>query len=130
MAVFALTEGGKPKSHKVHQLVAHAFLGEQPEGTWVLHGPRGKTDNSWNNLYYGTPKQNIADKWRDGTIVIGEAHHKAKLKEADVINIRQLWANNTSIKAIADQYCVGASAIEKIVKRQNWRWLTCCQCGR
>jgi hypothetical protein len=124
MAAFALTEGGKVKSYKIHQLVAHTFLGKQPEGTWVLHGPNGKTDNSCDNLYYGTPRQNIADKWRDGTVIVGEAHHKAKLKEADVINIRQLRANGALIRVIADQYCVGASAINKIVTGQNWKWLT------
>jgi len=123
MATFSMTEGGRPKSHKVHQLVAHAFLGKQPDGTWVLHGINGKEDNRVENLYYGTPAQNVKDKWRDGTIIVGEKHHKAKLKEADVIEIRELHEQGLTCKAIAARYGVYHTAIAKIINRQNWRWL-------
>lgn len=121
--LIAPTAGSKFKTTKVHQLVALAFLGPRPEGKWVLHGPNGKKDNSVQNLYYGTPTQNVNDRWRDGTIIIGEKHHKAKLKEADVIEIRQLYDQGLTQKEIARRYNIGRTAIAKIIGKQNWKWL-------
>ncbi len=121
--LIAPKEGDKFKTTKIHQLVALAFLGPKPQGQWVLHGPNGKEDNSVQNLYYGTPAQNVRDKWRDGTVIIGESHHKAKLKEADVIEIRELHAHGLTHKEIAKHYGVYHTAITKIISGQNWKWL-------
>ena len=121
--LMAQTAGDKFKTTKVHQLVALAFLGPRPEGEWVLHGPNGKKDNSVQNLYYGTPARNVDDKWRDGTVIIGEKHHKAKLNEADVIDIRRLYGQGLTQKEIAARYNIGRTAVGKIISKQNWRWL-------
>jgi hypothetical protein len=123
MASFSLVEGGKSKSHKVHQLVAAAFLGERPEGMWVLHGPNGRSDNSVSNLYYGTPRQNVQDKWRDGTVIIGEQHHRAKLTKENVLAIRACHAKGMTMQDMAKTYGVNPTAIQKIISRVNWRWL-------
>lgn len=121
--LIAQFEGDKFKNTKIHQLVASVFLGPRPKDKWVLHGPNGKKDNSVQNLYYGTPSQNAKDKWRDGTVIIGEKHHKAKLKEVDVITIRDLHKHGLTQKEIAARYCVGDTAIAKIINRENWKWL-------
>lgn len=114
---------GRSRCRKVHQLVAHAFLGLQPKGTWVLHGPSGRNDNSVDNLYYGTPKQNTLDKWRDNTAVIGSKHHKAKLNEKDVCKIRAELGRGVTVRILATRYGVHQSAIRKIKSGQNWKWL-------
>ena len=121
--LIANKEGEKFKSVKVHQLVAAAFLGEQPLGSWVLHGPKGKQDNTVANLYYGTPAQNVQDKWRDGTIIVGEQHHKSKLTQEDVLAIRDRHAKGMTMKEIAKIYGVNQTAIHKIIARVNWKWL-------
>lgn len=121
--LIAMREGDRFKTVKVHALVAAAFLGPKPEGTWVLHGPNGKKDNSPSNLYYGTPQQNSMDKWRDGTVRIGEIHHKSKLKADDILAIRQLHSNGTTMADIAKIYQVNKSAIQKIIAKINWGWL-------
>ena len=121
--LIAAKERDKFKTAKVHHLVAAAFLGPRPKGMWVLHGPNGNKDNSVQNLYYGTPAQNIQDKWRDGTIVIGEAHHRAKLKETDVLEIRQLYGQGLSAREIASRYGVGVTTVNSAVKGKNWKWL-------
>lgn len=120
---FSWKEKEKPKPCTVHKLVAMAFLGPKPEGCWVLHGPNGKEDNSVENLYYGTPAQNVQDKWRDGTIVLGEQHHKAKLTQQNVLAIRDCHAKGMTMKEIAKIYGVNQTAIHKIISRVNWKWL-------
>lgn len=44
--VVALSQDGKPRTSKVHRLVAEAFLGTRPDGTEVCHGPGESADDS------------------------------------------------------------------------------------
>jgi hypothetical protein len=55
------------KFHSVHRLVCFAFLGPPPPGHIALHGRRGVSDNSLNNLRWGTYSENMKDRRKDGT---------------------------------------------------------------
>lgn len=61
----------------VHRLVAITWLGPIPEGMQVRHGPNGYTDNSVNNLCYGTRQDDALDRVRDGTV------YKVPVKRSD-----------------------------------------------
>ena len=50
----------------VHHLVALTFIGPKPEGYMVLHRDDDRSNNSVNNLYYGTPADNAADRVANG----------------------------------------------------------------
>ena len=68
----SLCKNGVSTTHAIHSLVAAAFIGPRPPGLQVLHGSAGQHNNSPSNLSYGTPKENEADKLRDGTHTRGE----------------------------------------------------------
>ena len=53
----------------------------------------------------------------------GSAHHKSKLTEEDVLNIRRLHDDGTPNKELADQYSVSSTTISNIVARTTWAWL-------
>lgn len=53
---------GKRKPAYVHHLVALAFLGPRPDGAEVLHGAQGSSCNAADNLRYGTPDENGAER--------------------------------------------------------------------
>ena len=61
-----LCRDGRTYSRKVHHLVLEAFVGPRPVGTECRHGPEGKSDNSLQNLQWGTPSENTLDQVRDG----------------------------------------------------------------
>ena len=53
-------------THKVHRLVAAAFLGPRPPGAFVCHRNDDKADNRPDNLYYGSNRSNSRDKVLNG----------------------------------------------------------------
>lgn len=65
--VVGLARNGAIKTKTVHRLVAIAFLDNPNNLPLVLHGPKGKLNNSIENLRWGTNSDNMYDKRRDGT---------------------------------------------------------------
>lgn len=64
--VVTLTDNAKRKVCFVHHLVAEAFLGQRPEGMFVLHDDDVKTNNNLDNLRYGSQTDNQFDSVRNG----------------------------------------------------------------
>lgn len=75
------------------------------------------------HLRWATPKENAGDKIAHGTVPCGEAHHGAKLAEADVIEIRRLEASGVSRRSSAEAFGVAVATIEDIVHRRTWKHL-------
>jgi hypothetical protein len=136
----ALQINGESKSKSVHSLVAEVFIGPRPKGLQIRHLDGNKTNNSPNNLSYGTAAQNEADKSLHGTKATGlrngahtkperrphgESHARAKLNNADVVYIKkQLQIGPRGIgKKLAEQFGVSISIISKINVGKIWRHL-------
>ena len=59
-------EKGKHKSMKVHRLVAMAFIPNPYGKRCVCHKDNNPGNNSIDNLYWGTDKENQKQAWDDG----------------------------------------------------------------
>lgn len=72
------------------------------------------------HLWQGTAADNIADMFAKGRSrqLRGEAHHKSKLTEAQVLAIR---SSPESIHALSRRYGVSRPAIKAILIRKHWR---------
>lgn len=55
---------GKPRSKRVHTLVAETFIGPLPPGQQVRHLDGNRANNKLDNLKHGTPGKNANDKVR------------------------------------------------------------------
>ena len=119
---FSYWKDGKPTTLRVHSCVAKVFIGDiSSEGLIVLHGKKGNSDNSLENLYWGTHRQNNGvDKVRDGTSNRGERCGTAKLKEADIYGIRELHSTGMLQREIADFFGVSQSVISHILRGKTW----------
>ncbi len=104
------------KSRLVHQLVMLAFVGEPPEGMYVLHSNGNASDNRLSNLRYDTQSENVLDVYRQG---------KAwkKLTIEDVGGIRFGLSCGISCRELGRMFGVGHQAISKIKNVERYQWL-------
>lgn len=114
---------GRRKSVSVHTLVCRAFHGTRPSEIHEVRHLDGNRDNSRpDNLAWGTPSQNEADKRRHGTAAIGSRHGIAKLNEEAVRIIRVavpqgLWNPVDAAKVFG----VDPSVIRAVVRGKAWK---------
>lgn len=74
------------------------------------------------HLYWGTQKQNEADKLRDDTHIRGERQYGSIFTEEQVLQIREL-AKTVSTKLLAARFGCSEGAIYGISSRRTWAWL-------
>lgn len=119
-------------SSRVHRLALIQRVGEPPQGkTLALHKPQtchNRLCFNYRHLYWGTAKQNQADRILDGTSnrgrvradKRGENHHCAKLREEQVRHIRN---DSRSLGEIAADYGLHTTTISLIKRGKSWSWL-------
>lgn len=128
------------RTKKVHHLVLKAFVGPRPDGMEASHNNGRRADNRLENLRWGTPKENNADKLVHGTVLTGdrspsrvnrhlmargEAVYGSKLTAGQVRVISMFAslapAERPSMRAIADTFGVGGSTVRDIWLGNRWR---------
>ncbi len=105
----------------VHILVLEAFVGSKPDGMEARHLDGNPKNNKADNLCWGTHQENEADKKRHGTRMVGSKHCLAKLTEAEVLEMRTLWADGWLQKILAQRFHVSTGTVCQIVHRKHWK---------
>ena len=104
----------------IHRLVCKAFHGES-KGREVRHLDGSITNNSANNLAWGTKQENDADKFRHGTNPKGERNPQSKLTWNKVSEMRQFWQDgNETYGQIAARFGVSTMTAWRAIKRESW----------
>jgi len=119
----------------VSRLMCMAFFGDEPD-LQAAHKDGNPSNNTIDNLYWATAKQNSQDRVNHGTGARGEKVHGSFLKENDIRRIREEYKSlkekcphrylpNGSVKKIAEKYGVPNSEyIIQICKRRVWAHVT------
>lgn len=118
-----LRRNGERVHALVHTLVLETWQGPRPPGHECRHLDGNPLNLDASNLAWGTKKQNAADKLRHGTMAIGERNGQARLREADVVQIRQRLASGDGCVQIARDYGRHHSTIASIRDGETWRCL-------
>ena len=119
--VYNLQIPGKPRRmYPAHRLVAWAFIGPQSVGQYVCHIDGDESNNAPNNLRYGTPKSNQADRIRHGTDCRGEKSGTAKLTADQVSAIRLRLDIGERQQDLAYEFGVTQSQISHIKNEKQW----------
>lgn len=112
-------EGTRVASREVFKLFK-----EDPGELYVCHSCGNPRCCNPKHLYAGTPKQNQEDRLKHGTDNRGSKCKAAKLKEEEVVEIRQLIKNKVKLKEIARIYKISESTIKAIKQNRNWAHIT------
>lgn len=108
----------------VHSLVAQAFISDRPKGLQINHIDAVKINNKPSNLEYVTHLENLMHSQRNGLHQHGEKHGMAKLKDRDVLEIRELLSKGVRACEITKIYNASNQTIHSIKTRATWKHLT------
>lgn len=105
-----------------NRLVMFLVHGNIPDGTNVLHSCDNMKCVNPKHLYFGTSKQNYLDmiERKRIKIVVGENNPNSKLKEKDILKIRDLYKEGKSYKELAEMFMVTTSNIGMIIRKKQW----------
>lgn len=116
-----LHRSGSAKTWRVHQLIALAFIGPNPEKLDVNHIDLNKTNNRADNLEYVTRRRNLEHAREHGLgDKRGEKHHSAKLSSEQVGEIRRRVASGEVARHLAVEYGIQPSQVSRIVSGKRW----------
>ena len=121
LSVSIFNKDGKQVQHKVHRLVAEAFITNTENYPIVLHLDNDKTNNTVNNLKWGTHKQNTQQALSDGLMKKGDNHPSSKLTEKQVYSIKEELADGGNHRIIAEKYNVAKNTISSINQGLSWK---------
>lgn len=112
-----LSKDSKPKVHRVHRLVAFAFLGSPPtERHVVAHGDGNASNNRLANLRWATRSENSFDQVLHGTNV-GKYHgRKSALSDEQVTAI---LLDKRSHEEVAKDFNLSPGTVGQIRRRET-----------
>ena len=114
--VVSFSKGRRPRSFRLHRVVARCFLSPAPSDRQINHKNGNKQDNRASNLEWVTARENVIHSHRTGLTSIGERHHMATLSFDQVKKIRQA---SGSYSVLAREYGVGKSTVARIKKLET-----------
>jgi hypothetical protein len=116
------TAGGAIRTTYLHRLVAELVHGPCPVGMECRHKDGDSTNADYQNLAWGTPQENAADKVRHGTSSAGQNNGCAKLTWEIVEAMRQERSDTgLSHKKIAKKYGISTMAAYRAIEHKSWR---------
>ena len=125
----SLCRDGKIQTHRIHRLVAIAFIPNPERKEQVNHIDGVKTNNCVTNLEWNTNQENKIHAVKNGLTtkkyslpsIQGSKHGRSKLNEKDVLIIRELSLNdNFSNSKLGKMFNVSSVLISLIVQRKRW----------
>ncbi len=109
----------EPKAHRLSYMIN---IGNIPEGLLVCHICNNKSCVNPKHLYVGTNQDNSDDMKNSGRSLTGEKASASKLKEEEVLKIRELFAKSErSLEDLGYQFNISAGSIHAIVTGLSWK---------
>ena len=114
-----LTLNGKTwRAHRLAYLLANGFI---PEGMQINHRCNNRKCVNPRHLKTGTHQDNSNDMTRAGRQATGETHGRTELTDAQVSEIRNLYATGDySQREIGERFGVASNTISFIIAGKTW----------
>lgn len=111
----------------VSQLVASTFIGEIPEGYWVIHLNKNRSDNRLENLKIGTPEEGNQLNHKLGIVTYwdiaryGRMAHELYLKDLAVVD------SEGNIESITCRDCKVLKPVSQFYAYKSGKIVYCCK---
>lgn len=123
--VASVLRPGRPRISKhLHSLVLTAFVGPRPPGMQCRHLDGDPRNCALDNLAWGTPKENGADKLAHRKHAFGQRNGGAKLSEAGVLEVGRMIRDGVPRRDILRRFGIGHTAYYRIAHRTHWKHLS------
>jgi hypothetical protein len=117
-------KGSKYTTKMVHRLVIMYFNRFPNDNEECNHIDGNKLNYSLSNLEWVTHLQNVRHAINTGlTKEFGETHHNAKVKQQDIIDIREKLSKGVLQKHIMKEYNLSQSHVSAIKTGAKWKHL-------
>lgn len=112
---------GAARTFPVHVIICTTFHGPKPSFIHqVRHRDNVPTNNAADNVLWGTPKENQADRVANGTAPRGEGNGRSALTVEQVKSIKQSLKAGVTITSLAKTYGVCKTTISRIKSGIRW----------
>jgi len=108
------------KNFTVHRCVAEAFIPNPLSLPIVRHKDNNSSNPHRGNLLWGTLSDNQNDRREHGTMLDGEKNPQSKLRNSEVIVIRERIKSGEPATVIAQSFLVSPTTISAIVRGKRW----------
>lgn len=124
--VYYTLADGQRVNHRIHRLVAKAFIPNPQNKSHINHKDGDKLNNRVSNLEWCTNQENSTHAKNNGLITHKEEnHHAAKLSRGLVQEIYIMYhTEDVSQRWLANRYQVHQKQIWNIVNRKTWENIT------
>lgn len=110
------------KNVKSHRYALEASGAVKPShDSWALHRCDNSSCVNPRHLYWGTRAQNVDDAWARGRYPVSDERPAAKLTNAEVVDIRTLYAGGVAGKDLALKFGVANCTIYQITSGTKWQ---------
>ena len=104
-----------------HRWSYEHYVGEIPEGLYVLHKCDVSCCVNPDHLEVGTPMENVRQMHERGQPAMGERQGSAVLTEQKVIEMRRLYRDGKTQGEIADMFGVNKKTAHQAISRVRWK---------
>ncbi len=113
------------KNTRAHRFSYSSFVEKISDTAYVLHHCDVRSCVRPDHLYVGTKRDNILDaltrkRHKVPTPPKGEQHSHAKLRDKDVLEIRELQNKGVHTRTIQSMFPVSQSTLSRIKNRRIW----------
>lgn len=117
-----LSKNGKVLSRKLHILVGRLFISNPENKKSINHINCNKSDNRIENLEWVTQKENIQHAWKNGLMnsKIGNNNSNTKIKEEEILAIKEMHSQGYSQRNIAKKFAVCQATICFILNNKRY----------
>jgi len=115
------------KERLAHRLSYEVNRGPIPEGMQVLHKCDNPSCINPDHLFIGTIQDNMDDRNAKGRCnpAKGESSNLSKLSNQDVVEIKKLSKEGSSLRGLASRFNVTMQNVWMIARNKTWKHISC-----